>query len=69
VSDNIAVPYFCSLPATPPPWPGVVVVMEGMGITPQLLRVCERLAREVLALADDPEQLRRCRARTRPSPR
>ena len=23
----IAVPYFCSLPAAPPPWPGVVVVM------------------------------------------
>ena len=43
---EIAVPYFCSLPAGPPPWPGVVVVMEGMGITPQLLRVCERLAAE-----------------------
>ncbi len=44
--SDIAVPYFCSLPASPPPWPGVVVVMEGMGLTPQLLRTCERLARE-----------------------
>jgi carboxymethylenebutenolidase len=44
--SEIAVPYFCSLPASPPPWPGVVVVMEGMGLTPQLLRVCERLAGE-----------------------
>ena len=44
--NDIAVPFYCSLPSTPPPWPGVVVVMEGVGITPQLLRVCERLARE-----------------------
>jgi carboxymethylenebutenolidase len=48
---EIAVPIFFSLPAGPPPWPGVVVVMEGMGITPQLLRVCERLAREGYAAA------------------
>ena len=48
---GIAVPYFCSLPAAPPPWPGVVVVMEGMGVTPQLLRVCERLAAEGYAVA------------------
>ena len=48
---EIAVPFFCSLPASPPPWPGVVVVMEGMGITPQLLRVCERLADEGYAVA------------------
>jgi carboxymethylenebutenolidase len=48
---DIAVPYFVSLPASPPPWPGVVVVMEGMGITPQLLRVCERFAAEGYAAA------------------
>jgi carboxymethylenebutenolidase len=48
---EIAVPFFCSLPATPPPWPGVVVVMEGMGLTPQLLRVCQRFAREGYATA------------------
>jgi carboxymethylenebutenolidase len=48
---DIAVPFFLSLPAAPPPWPGVVVVMEGMGITPQLLRVCERFAAEGYAAA------------------
>jgi carboxymethylenebutenolidase len=42
----IAVPFFLSTPKAPPPWPGVVVVMEGDGISPQLLRVCERLAAE-----------------------
>jgi carboxymethylenebutenolidase len=48
---EIAVPYFVSLPAAPPPWPGVVVVMEGLGITPQLLRICERFAAEGYAAA------------------
>jgi carboxymethylenebutenolidase len=48
---EIAVPFFCSLPASPPPWPGVVVVMEGDGMKPQLLRVCERLATEGYAVA------------------
>ena len=43
---DIAVPFFMPTPAAPPPWPGVVVVMEGNGISPQLLRVCERLAAE-----------------------
>jgi carboxymethylenebutenolidase len=43
---DIAVPFFTSVPAAPPPWPGLVVVMEGNGISPQLLRVCERLAAE-----------------------
>ena len=43
---DIAVPYFTAVPATAPPWPGIVVVMEGNGISPQLLRVCQRLARE-----------------------
>lgn len=42
---DIAVPFFNSVPASPPPWPGVVVLMEGDGISPQLLRVCQRLAR------------------------
>jgi carboxymethylenebutenolidase len=41
---EIAVPFFTAVPARPPPWPGIVVVMEGNGISPQLLRVCERLA-------------------------
>jgi carboxymethylenebutenolidase len=48
---NIAVPFFLALPADEPPWPGVVVIMEGMGITAQLLRVCERLANEGYAVA------------------
>ena len=43
---DIAVPFFTSVPATPPPWPGIVVVMEGNGISTQLLRVCQRLAAE-----------------------
>jgi carboxymethylenebutenolidase len=42
---------FVSTPAAAPPWPGVVVVQEGMGITPQLLRLCERLAGEGYAVA------------------
>jgi carboxymethylenebutenolidase len=46
---DIAVPYFTALPDRPPPWPGIVVVMEGTGISPQLLRVCERLAQEGFA--------------------
>ncbi len=50
-TPTIAVPFFVALPASPPPFPGVVVVMEGMGITPQLLRVCERLAHEGYAAA------------------
>jgi carboxymethylenebutenolidase len=41
---DIALPYFLAHPAAPPPWPGVVVIHEGNGITPQLLRVCQRLA-------------------------
>jgi carboxymethylenebutenolidase len=47
---DIAVPFFCSLPSSPPPWPGVVVVMEGDGMKPQLLRVCQRLATEGYAV-------------------
>jgi carboxymethylenebutenolidase len=41
---DIPPPYFLALPATAAPFPGVVVLMEGNGISPQLLRVCERLA-------------------------
>jgi carboxymethylenebutenolidase len=48
------VPYFLARPRSSPPWPGVVVLMEGMGVTPQLLRVCQRLAAEgYAALAPD----------------
>jgi carboxymethylenebutenolidase len=43
---EIALPYFLALPAAAPPWPGVVVLHEGNGISPQLLRVCQRLAAE-----------------------
>jgi carboxymethylenebutenolidase len=43
---DIALPYFLALPAAAPPWPGVVVLHEGNGISPQLLRVCQRLAAE-----------------------
>jgi carboxymethylenebutenolidase len=51
---EIAVPFFLSVPKAPPPWPGVVVAMEGGGISPQLLRVCERLAAEgYAAIAPD----------------
>ncbi|HSO95942.1 MAG TPA: dienelactone hydrolase family protein [Acidimicrobiia bacterium] len=37
-------PFFFASPAGDPPWPGVLVVHEGNGMSPQLLRVCERLA-------------------------
>jgi carboxymethylenebutenolidase len=50
----IALPYFVSLPAADGPWPGVVVIHEGGGISPQLLRVCQRLAGEgYAAIAPD----------------
>ena len=77
---DIAVPFFTAVPATPPPWPGIVVVMEGNGISPQLLRVCERLAHEGYATVapdlywrsggSDPakamEHMRRAATRRRP---
>lgn len=51
---EIAIPFFLSVPKAPPPWPGVVVAMEGTGISPQLLRVCQRLAAEgYAAIAPD----------------
>ena len=40
----IALPYFLSLPESGGPGPGIVVIHEGGGISPQLLRLCERLA-------------------------
>jgi carboxymethylenebutenolidase len=43
VTDQ-ALPYYAAQPVGAPPWPGVLVVHEGTGISPQLLRVCERLA-------------------------
>lgn len=43
---DIQLPNFLALPATPPPWPGIIVIHEGLGISPQLLRVAERLAGE-----------------------
>ena len=43
---RISLPYFVALPEEPGPWPGVVVIHEGGGISPQLLRVCQRLAAE-----------------------
>lgn len=47
-------PYFLARPAAPAPWPGVVVLMEGNGMSPQLLRVCERLGDEgYAAIAPD----------------
>lgn len=38
------VPFFFASPSGDPPWPGVLVAHEGNGMSPQLLRVCERLA-------------------------
>jgi len=44
----LPVPYFLARPAhaTARPGAAVIVLQEGNGISPQLLRVCERLARE-----------------------
>jgi carboxymethylenebutenolidase len=50
----VPVPYFLARPATDPPWPGVVVCLEGYGMDQWLLRVCERLAGEgYAAIAPD----------------
>jgi carboxymethylenebutenolidase len=46
----IQLPYFLSLPAADPPFAGVLVVHEGMGISAQLLRISERLAAEGYAV-------------------
>lgn len=51
---DIALPYFLSRPAAEPPWPGVVVIHEGNGISAQLLRFSQRLAHEgYAAIAPD----------------
>jgi carboxymethylenebutenolidase len=42
---NIAVPYFCARPVDPSS-AGVLLFMEGNGMSPQLLRVAQRLAAE-----------------------
>jgi carboxymethylenebutenolidase len=44
IGTRILLPYFLALPDATPPWPGIVVLHEGNGITPQLLRLCQRLA-------------------------
>jgi carboxymethylenebutenolidase len=44
VPAPVPVPFFFARPAAEPPWPGIVVLMEGNGMSTQLLRVCERLA-------------------------
>ena len=43
---DIALPYFMARPVGGGPGPGVVVIHEGNGISPQLLRVGQRLAHE-----------------------
>jgi carboxymethylenebutenolidase len=43
---DIRPPSFLALPAALPPWPGVVVIHEGGGMSAQLIRVAERLAAE-----------------------
>ena len=46
----IQLPYFLSLPTADPPFPGVLVVHEGGGISAQLLRLSERLTAEGYAV-------------------
>ena len=46
----IQLPYYLSLPNAEPPFPGIVVVHEGGGISAQLLRLSERLAAEGYAV-------------------
>jgi carboxymethylenebutenolidase len=46
----IQLPYFLSLPAARPPFAGVLVIHEGMGISAQLLRLAERLTAEGYAV-------------------
>ncbi|HEY8217234.1 MAG TPA: dienelactone hydrolase family protein [Acidimicrobiia bacterium] len=51
MTTEIATPMFTARPTSDPPWPGVIVIHEGNGMSPQLLRFCERLAREGYATA------------------
>lgn len=47
MSEAVPAPYFLAQPAGGPAGrPGVVVVLEGNGMSQQLLRVCQRLAHE-----------------------
>jgi carboxymethylenebutenolidase len=46
ISASISMPYFLATPAAGPSTSAVVVVHEGNGISPQLLRFCQRLAGE-----------------------
>jgi carboxymethylenebutenolidase len=41
---DLALPHYVATPADTAPGPGVVVIHEGNGMSPQLLRFCERLA-------------------------
>jgi carboxymethylenebutenolidase len=51
---DIALPYFLARPGGDHRGPGIVVLHEGNGISPQLLRVCQRLALEgYAAIAPD----------------
>jgi carboxymethylenebutenolidase len=51
---GIALPYFLAVPQGEGPSPGVVVIHEANGVSPQLLRFCQRLAGEgYAALAPD----------------
>lgn len=43
-ATDVALPFFFAAPRADPPWPGVLVIHEGNGMSAQLLRVCERLA-------------------------
>jgi carboxymethylenebutenolidase len=47
---DIALPYFLARPAPEGRAPGVVVIHEGNGISPPLLRLCQRLAHEGYAV-------------------
>jgi carboxymethylenebutenolidase len=49
-ATDLATPHFTVTPATGPPSAGVVVIHEGNGMSPQLLRFCERLGREGYAV-------------------
>src|SRR5579872_4699481 len=47
---DIELPYFSARPTGQEPGPGIVVIHEGNGISPQLLRLCQRLAHEGYAV-------------------
>jgi len=52
--EALPVPFFLCRPRAGESDAGIVVLMEGLGISPQLMRFCERLAREgYLTVAPD----------------